>query len=472
MSQIEVKFDHQLKLSDIIIPLTHSSKEEAEEIYEDNKQEVQQTSIYGIQSPLIMINNIVVDFSDVISFNLKMADKIPEVSLLIRDRRRLISSLNTPGIDNELRIQILPKFDDKYKKINLSFYITKFNSQNDFIDIKGSFKLSPFTSSNIKSFGELNTYQLFEKIAIETGLGFASNVESNDIDKRYIYCDNKSYQDILSREINKSGSDLQIYDYWIDWWNNLTLVDIYERYNTIDPDDKIQLWVAGQNKEIEEGLKVRPQLVPAILNNHPANRVTELYVENYAIINSPGSQMYSGTDHVYSVYEENKKEYLDYLIQDGDTHKDVFNKFEYVGEVYGEYNYFLSAKKRKSFLQKMQSNEEIQITLRTPLLGILRGNKVNFVWYVNDSLSQNQQKVLEKNEFVKPAVSNIPLDEQLPNDEETKSNDGEFIIDKSISGQYLVTRCEIDYNNFKWSYKINLSRPTSDKPQLINEKNE
>ena len=287
MAIIQVKFDNTLKQSDIIVPLTNSSRDEAEEIYTQNRPAVQQTAVYGIQSPLIMVNNIVIDFSDVLLFELSCVYDTPSVKLAVRDRYNLISTIDTPSVDNELRIQILPKFEDKYKKINLTFYITRSSINGNIIDIRGEYKLSKFTSDNIKSFGEISTYQLIEKIAQETGLGFASNVSDSN-DKRYIYCNNKSYNDLLQDEIEMSGSDMQVYDYWIDWWNNVVFADIYERYNSTDPDEDIQIWVSGQQKEVEEGSEVQPQKVVASFNNHIANSTSELYIKDYKVVNNSG----------------------------------------------------------------------------------------------------------------------------------------------------------------------------------------
>lgn len=85
MSIIQVKFDHKLKQSDIIIPLTNSSKSEMGDAYTKNQTEIQQTLVYGIMSPLIMVNNIVVDVVDVIDFELKSVDVTPTVNLTIKD---------------------------------------------------------------------------------------------------------------------------------------------------------------------------------------------------------------------------------------------------------------------------------------------------------------------------------------------------------------------------------------------------
>lgn len=465
MAQIQVKFDNTLKQSDIIIPLTNSSPDEAGENYHKNQTDIQQTSVYGIQSPLIMVNNVVIDFTDVLSFSLVCKYKHPSVEMVIKDRYNLISSLDTPSIDNELRVQILPQFDGKYKKINLTFYITNIRIVNNIITLKGEYKLTDLTSTQIKSFGEISTYKLFETISSETGLGFASNMEDNEDDKRYVYCDYKSYSDILNREIAYSGHDLQICDWWIDWWNNIVLVDIYERYNTIDPEDKMKLWVSHTNHEVGEGIAVEPEEVAAILNNHPLSNANELYVKSYHITNKPGFQMHNGTDHIYSAYKFNKGEYEDTLVQDGDSKSDIFNSYEYLGETYGEYDYLLSRKKRESFIQKINSNENIEVVLRTPLLGIMRGNKVNFVWYINDSFVSTQRENFTNNDLISDKDTNVPLDDSSV---ESKSNDGEYIIDKSISGQYLITATEIRFMNMKWEYIVSLSRPTSQKPVIIN----
>ena len=345
MALIQVKFDNTLQQSDIIIPLTNSSQSEAQESYVNNQPAIQQTHIYGIQAPLIMINSIVVNFNDVISFELSCDDDVPEVNLVVQDRYKLSTTVDTPSIDNELRIQILPKFEDKYKKINLTFFITQMKVKEGMLYITGEYKLPKYISSNIKSFGEVSTYNLFQSIAQDSGLGFATNIEDNQNSKRYVYCDNKSYKELLKEEIIRSNIDLQICDYWIDWWNNLVLADIYERYTSVDKDEDILVWIAGQNKEMEEGAEIEPTQTIATLHNHPTQKNTELYVSEYRICTSPGSQMSKGTDRVYSIYETTKSEYNDYLIQDGDAHKDIFMKYEYLGEVYGELNYFLSAKK-------------------------------------------------------------------------------------------------------------------------------
>ena len=466
MSKIEIKFDNNIKQDEIIVQLTNSSPTEAGNNYKNNQQEIQQTSIYGIQAPLIKINNVVVDFIDVIEFSLKSQDVLPTVNITIKDRYNLISSLDTPGSDNILRVQILPRFDNSYKKINLTFYISQIRINKDYITLSGVYKLPKLTSSNIKAFGEIGTYNLFESIAKETELGFASNIDLIETDKRYIYCDNKSYLELMNREIKFSEiGDMGILEYWIDYWNTLTLVDIYERYNTIEKDENMLIWVSGAVEEIGEGLKQTPIQTTALLSNSPTLSNSELYIMNYNIINRTGEQYYKGTDKLYSIYSEDNKEYMDYLIQDGDVKKDIFTKYEYLGEYYGKFNYLLSERKRQDFLQKINT-ESLEIELKTPLLALMRGNKVNIAIYKNDPMMEySMDSLKETNNINSNFQTYIPMDD----DNNTKDADGKFILDKNISGQYMISGCNIRFYNNQWHYLITLNRPASNKTQIINE---
>ena len=413
---------------------------------------------------LISINNIVIDFDAIKEFSLKSSGPTPSLSMIVVDRFGLLSTLDSPGNDNEIRVQILPPFENAYRKINMTFYISNIRvSGGKLITLTGIYKVPKLTSSNFKALGQLSTYELVEYVAKETELGFASNI-SESPDKRYMYCDNKSYQELMSREVMRGGGEMMIYDWWIDFWNCINLSDIYERYNSIDKD--LKLWVSAQNGEVREGVEIAPMQVPAALNNHPADSNSELYVTRCDIKNKTGIQMHQGTDHVYSIYNENKNEYMDTLIQDGDVKKDIFIRQEYLGEVYGDWDYLLAEKKYMSFLQKINT-ESLEVTIKTPLLGLMRGHKVDLLWYINDSMLDNKIRNLAEEKYINRAQTQIPLD-----DSDVKLNNdlaGHFVVDKMISGQYLITNVDIRYNNIKgWEQVLTLNRPAKAKPKILN----
>jgi hypothetical protein len=47
-------------------------------------------------------------------------------------------------------------------------------------------------------------------------------------------------------------------------------------------------------------------------------------------------------------------------------------------------------------------------------------------------------------------------------------DDGKFVIDKMISGQYLITQVDIRYtSNNGWEQVFTLNRPAKSKPKII-----
>ena len=77
MAKLEVKYDPTLEQSEIIARLDNSSPEEAGKDYQDNKTDLQQTSIYGVQCPIIAVNNIMIAYEDILSFELDDTGHIP-----------------------------------------------------------------------------------------------------------------------------------------------------------------------------------------------------------------------------------------------------------------------------------------------------------------------------------------------------------------------------------------------------------
>jgi hypothetical protein len=465
MSIITLEIDNTLEKSSIVVPLMSSSQKEGGENFNDtNMTDKAQTSVMGIQMPLIMINTTVINFDAVQYFSLKSVGRVPELVLTVEDRFELISNIDKPGNDNEVRIQILPKFDNAYKKIDLTFFIDSIQVTGTLIQLTCSYKVPAFTSSQYKTFGEIDTYSLFKQVATETKLGFATNiVEQTDV--RYSYCDNKSLLELLEDEIQFSNATDHILDWWVDLWDNINLADIKERYNAIDSDEDLKIWIAGQVNEVTVDNEAQPEHVTATLTDLPMYNNSELFVTSYTISNSPGSSVSKGSDKVYGIYEDINGEYSDYLIQDGDIKKDVFAKYEYIGENFGEYNYLLAKQLRDAYLQKINT-ESVVVTLKSPLLGLMRGHRVNYTRYVNNDMLENKIETLEDIGAVNRDIeANIPLEKY---DSKNESGNGSFRLDKTASGQYLITGVEIAYTNEAWEYKLNLAKPASATTPILN----
>lgn len=466
MGIIYLEFENSLKKSEIVMPLLSSSKAEAGENYDETYQtDKSQTMVFGIQTPIIAINNTNIDFGYVIDFKLSSNSVLPTLSLTIIDKHEMIKSIDKPGFDNEVRVQILPKFEDAYKKINLTFYITSIRINGNQIALRAAYKLPALTSSQFKSYGKINTYSLFKEIAIETKLGFATNI-AETTDNRYVYCNNKSLLETLNDEIDYSDNTTHVLDWWIDYWDNINLVDIKDRYNTIDSDEDLVMWASGQILETTVGNEPEPTLVPAVINDHPAFRNSEMYVSSHAVKTNPGIN-YSGTSNVYGIYDDSVCDWQDYLIDNSNVKNDIFVKYDYMGENYGSYNYIWSKCIRNSLMANMNM-ETVTVTMDTPVLALMRGHKVNFIHYVNNDNVEYRIQTLEETGFIdrKQLQTNINLD-KYDISADSKLSTGNFIVDRTISAQYLIKGVQIIYTNHKWKYELTLVKNLDSRVSLI-----
>jgi hypothetical protein len=470
MSAVKMEFDNALKKSEIIIPIMSVSPELGGEDYTNhNISDIDQTKVFGIMSPLVQINSTVVDFNAIVNFELKSVGKMPTLTMLINDRNELINNIDKPGVDNEVRVQILPKFDNVYKKIDLTFFISNISVNGNYINLSCTYKLPKLVETRLESFGNISTYNLFRNIALKTQLGFQTNIADSE-DLRYVYCANTSYLDILDAEIARADASIHILDWWIDFWNNINLVDIKERYNTVDNDEDMKIWIASQINDIGTDTgENAPMLMPAIINNHPGLNNTELYVKSYINEVKPGINFSLGTDNVYSIYNENTHEHSDFLVQNGDVKRDTFTKYSYLGEIYSDYNYLLQGVLRDNFIKKINS-EVVKVALPAPVFGLMRGGKVNFLRYVNNDILENKIRKLENIEIDgqklvdRKISSNIPLDDYELDD---SGESGTYKLDRTVSAQYLIHGIEIKYSNNMWEYILKLVKPLSANSPII-----
>lgn len=444
MAQITVKYDPTLKIEEIVEPMYATSENECAE---DRPAEVQQTKITGILSPLIKVNRILILWDKVTKFELSSKGFLPTLSFTFRDDLGFTKSLDQPGNDNLVLLQILPPFEDAYKKINLRFFINDVRIKGDIISITASYNVPALVQDKLQSFGKITTYDFLDKIAKECELGLASNLDGTE-DERYIYLRNTNFVKSIETEIKRSGNENCILDTWIDLHNYVVLCDMLERYNAIE--SEIKVWTAPTVIPDTEntGEPVQPKEEDAILSNAIAMRTTQLFINDYTVKNNAGSNLRFGTDKVLQSYYIDKSEASSVLIQDGDVKKDTFIKTIYKGELFGEYDYFTSEFCRSAFLQKINSNT-IEVSLSTPLLGLERGGKVNVQWY-------------EVNEIATVIKNENPIETNVPDTEGEQTEKDEMTLNKQVSGQYFIIGTTIKFLGWDqgWKYILTLTRPT------------
>ena len=217
MAQITVKYDPTIKIEEIVEPMYATSLNECPE---DRPAEVQQTKITGILSPLIKVNNILILWDKVTRFELTSKGFLPELSFTFIDDLGFTKSLDQPGNDNLVLLQILPPFEDAYKKINLRFFINDVRIKEDKVSIIASYNVPSLLQDKLQSYGKITTYDYLDTIAKECELGLASNLDGTE-DERYIYLRNTNFVKSVENEIKRSGNESCILDTWIDFHNYL-----------------------------------------------------------------------------------------------------------------------------------------------------------------------------------------------------------------------------------------------------------
>ena len=449
-----LKFDPTIELPEIKQLLNNPSPEE--DPVDGDVTTMQQTKITGILAPLVKLGNTVIPFSAVGKMVLT-DDPYPRVSMSITDSFDLIKTFDKPTRDNKLQIQIVPTFDNAYKKINLTFWIEDLSFKGNQIFLRAVYNIPSFHDNVLKAYGEVTTYEFFEQVAKDLQLGFASNLESTD-DKRWIYVPNRKIYEAMTQECELGGGERQILSWWVDFWNCLNLVDIYERNNAIDKG--LQMWVLPRRfPETETGENTEPIKMETIITNNEIFRDFQIFASRY----TDKLSLVKITDKIVETYKIDDMEEDNFIIRDGDVNNDLFTNYEYGGENFGEYKYIKQKYCRDMWLSKV-NNSTIEVTLGQPCLGLMKGHKVNFYWYtVND---------FTKNTINDERVSgNIPLPEDADVDESTSlpidNQEDKMIIDKQVSGQYYITNTRISYEldggSYNWYHTFTLSRPEDQK---------
>ena len=440
---IEVKQDHKLQFPTIEVPKYNESDDEGVNI-------ARQTNIEGVLVPLFRFNNLTITF-EMVQFMRLTCDRVPEIRIEIKDFLDLIKIMDSPGLDNILYMQIVPPFDDAYKKIQLAFYITDTNIIGNIVSLTGVYYVPKFFDTVMKPYGIISSYELFNNIANDYSLGFCSNVDDSP-DERYVYNPNKPVTEFMDNEIEFTGEKEHVFTWWIDFWNNINFVDLFKEYNEICSDDDMQIWLSNTFKATDNE-ENEPYQQIAAFSNHPAFTSSPMYIVDY----KPISRSALITDCNFETYSMDDLEASSTLIQDGDVHNDIFTKYQYGGEVFGDFNYLSQRACRSMFLNKVNS-QCIEVTLSTPMLGLIKGDHVNVWWY--DIGNQTAKNI---------DTSGIESNAPLPDDPEgSRDGDVPIVINKTVSGQYYIVDIEFNYvGGMCWENKYILSR-SAENIQRIN----
>ena len=204
------------------------------------------TKVYGKMEPVVQLSNNVIDKNSINYLCLMSVGITPTIELDFDDRENTLRDKDAIGMNSNVIVAILPRFDSKYKAISMMFDIVSVNPYEDDpqrYHVVAEYHLPEFMN-NAQKVGAMTfsgcdecqrepqtkttTWEYFHEIAKQCKLGFACTDKCKDVmDNEIRRMNSITYKDFISRELTRGGlDDNSIFDGWIDFYHTLTLVNM------------------------------------------------------------------------------------------------------------------------------------------------------------------------------------------------------------------------------------------------------
>lgn len=470
-----------------------------------NNNEVSSIKTNGILYPLIQINTKVIDYTQIIKMKIYYDSFLPEIELTINDPGELMQRTDLPGLNNTLKVIIVPELQNVYKTIALEFKILSYETNYEEITFFGKYQIREFNKKRTKELiyagcsnkkektdnkesqentelvncnpsenKQPNTWEMLHIIANECQLGFSSTDKCQDINDRLPrLVMNKSYEDFILNQLQFSGlNEDSIFDTWVDLYGYLVMVNVSWILNN----DKVSAENLGiyaftglhgtdDNNEPEQ----EPILVPRTLTNFsktgtPNNLAFEefeIIINNNDLLLGTSVSMYNfglldigGGNNAINQYD------VDIVRDDVDDKKVEDYGVQQQLSMVIECNDLPINKQeliRKKFFSKHRQRLLIVKLLKINL-GIQRGTLINVAIFETEM--RNKQYALSQasnayssdpHTFEEMSESDLAPDNDPNNNMHSDvMNDSGEILNVALSGMYYI-----DGIKFEYSYEEN-----------------
>lgn len=283
-----------------------------------NNSMVNNLEYEGVKIPMIQLNNIALDYSKIMDFQMKFCDFLPTVELKVDDYDDIIKSSDIPGISNTMIVIMFSNVEGTSKKISLQFYITDCKVNNDgTIDYKANLDLSNnLVSKHNKQIGsgKINTYTMFEQIAKDNQLGFAATPNCSSVcDNRYRQMYRETYEEFVKDQLSFAGDGTEnIFEAWIDPFGYIVLVNLaWLMTCDLNPMQLVTKSINGMNfadKENEEFKNTSKEILRQITNTN-----------TYAANDNMHFSLYTTNVNNNDVFNKGTSSKYYYLVNPGDS---------------------------------------------------------------------------------------------------------------------------------------------------------
>ena len=209
-----------------------------------------------------------------------------------------------------------------------------------------------------------------------------------------------------------------------------------------------KVWISSNTDAVTTSEEVIPMEIECTFTNHPALSTTELTIKNYELITNNTKYKSAGTGRVISIYNNATKEWVDHTVEMEENSKDIGKDkenvkparkitFEYTGEQYEPYDAYFSSIARDTYLRKI-SKKIHKFTLTKPILGLLRGDTFEVIYFENDAIKTayeaNSKELQEYSNGKTEDKNKLIKTEDLTKNEE-------------VSGKFKVIGTSISFDN-------------------------
>lgn len=429
------------------------------------------TRVEGIYVPIIKINSIVVESTDIIYMNLNYTGFTPNLEIQIKKAQYL--KLETPGMANKITVVMIPPVDKTYRKISLDFYVDSYDELESSYIYTGYLFFPPFekkTTRSIKLDGKnsLNTYEFCKSIAAECQLGFAATKQCEDIpDTKIRLLRSQTLQDAIIEHTKFGGLDNNsIFDSWIDVYGYLVLCNVSWVLSKATKVEEISMHmleglnvtdsVAFKDNSIKYGeLTGRTFTNWKEMPKEQQNRISsyEWIVNNYSIKSYGTNNTFFTINHKVTggnndIVTENIT--IEDKSADGQNYKDAYDfqdiKFlgvEMASKSDGNTPVLYQRQRNNAFIAQINA-KQLKVVLETLNINLERGTLINIQIFEYDRTLKTQIINLSSNLKEKGDTSEV-TEEKVENKNEILDNPKFGVPNYAISGIYYINGIEYSY---------------------------
>lgn len=256
--------------------------------------------------PHVEIGTNIIDSSSIILLQLFNDQFLPRLNMKFKDRGGELIDALLPIDDNIIKI-FIQSSNDNLMPIRIDFKITQIkptkdksgDNMNIIFELDGIMDVSGLYYSLYESFDD-TSYNILKKIAIESKLGFASNI-NNTNDKMVWVNPALSYMEFIQTVVNFSyiSQDTFLYSY-IDFYYNLNYIDIE---TALSEDISNQKALVG-NKYSRSSKNDKNEMGDLMLTNNPNTMGTNSFIDTFSLINrSTAINLEIGYTYYMSYYD-------------------------------------------------------------------------------------------------------------------------------------------------------------------------